>query len=517
MPDFKELFNKYKEKWDGFDKSQKIRLILSLAIVLGSVIVATILVTRPNYEKLVSGSSSSIGEMSAALTDSGIEHKLSDGGTAIMVKARLKDQAQIALSQSGHLDDGIKLEDSLNLINFSTTESDKKKIYKDYYESKIALKLSKMNTIKEAVVNLSIPDKSIFDKDGSDEPTASVMITPLTTLTQSQLSGIASLVAASIEGLKAANVTIVDNTGSILNDVAETSLITGLSTTSMQIQADKKKEVEEQVKMLLADLTDSVKVMSHIVCDFDQEVTSSVTYSSPIEDSDTGMLRSQQISKNTSQSTSNGDIVGTDSNQGAGIIEGMSGNYSSEDSQTIVSEYELNQVNKDSVKALGNIDPIRSSITVNLLYGNKFTESPIGTDDDKETIVKMLNTATGISKDNITVTAFKTAVAEEISNNSAYSILLLLENCAPYIAAVIIIIIVMIFVLRIKASFESDDAYATGLSGIGGNIDYSVGSDDGIKELDNNSEIKKQINSFIDKQPDIAAGMLRNWLYENDK
>ena len=25
------------------------------------------------------------------------------------------------------------------------------------------------------------------------------------------------------------------------------------------------------------------------------------------------------------------------------------------------------------------------------------------------------------------------------------------------------------------------------------------------------------INSFIDKQPDIAAGMLRNWIYENDK
>jgi hypothetical protein len=52
---------------------------------------------------------------------------------------------------------------------------------------------------------------------------------------------------------------------------------------------------------------------------------------------------------------------------------------------------------------------------------------------------------------------------------------------------------------------------------VGGNIDYSVGGDDGIKELDNNSEIKKQINSFIDKQPDIAAGMLRNWIYENDK
>lgn len=517
MPDFKALFNKYKEKWDGFEKSQKIRLILSLVIVLGSVIVATILVTRPNYEELVKGSTSNIGEMSAALTDAGIEHKLSDGGTVIMIKARLKDQAQIALSQSGYLNDGIKLEDSLNLIDFSTTESDKKKIYKEYYESKIALKLTKMESIEDAIVNLSIPDKSIFDKDGSDDPTASVMITPKTTLTEAQLSGIASLVAASIEGLKASNVTIVDNTGTILNDTGDTTSMTGLSTTSMQIQADKAKKIEDQVKILLSDLTDSVKVMSNIVCDFDQEITSSVTYSSPIEDSDTGMLRNQQTSVSSSESTSNGDVVGTDSNQGAGIVTGLSGNYSKENAQTIVSEYELNQVNKDSVKALGNIDPVRSSITVSLLYGNKITESPIATDESKATIVKMINTATGINAENITVTSFKVMAVEENTGNVAYTVLLVLENFAPYIAAVIIILIVMIFVLRIKASFEADAEAEAVLSGVGGHIDLTADGDDGIKELDNNSELKKQINSFIDKQPDIAAGMLRNWLYDNDK
>jgi flagellar M-ring protein FliF len=228
------------------------------------------------------------------------------------------------------------------------------------------------------------------------------------------------------------------------------------------------------------------------------------------------MLRSQQLSTSSSQSSNGGDIAGTDSNQGAGIISGVSGNNSSEQSQSIISEYELNQVNKDIVKALGNLDPNRSSITVSLLYGNKFTESPISTDEAKETIIKMVNTATGINQDNITITAFKMAAAEEVSGASAASILLLLENCAPYIAAVIIIIIVMIFVMRIKASFSVDADYAGGVA-VGGNIDYSVGGEEGIKELDNNSEIKKQINSFIDKQPDIAAGMLRNWIYENDK
>lgn len=519
MPDFKqmfnkEVFNKYKEKWDGFDKFQKIRIILSVVIVLGSVIVATFLVTRPNYQSLVSGNASDIGEMSASLTDAAIGHKLANGGTSILVKAKDKDSAQIVLSQSGYLGDSVKLEDSLNLMTFSTTESDKKKIYKEYYETKISAKLVKMDSIIEAIVNLSIPEKSIFSTEDADAPTASVMVTPEKPLTQPQLKGIASLVASSVEGLKVENVTIVDNTGTVLNEKTETNIMNGLSTTNMEIQANKKKEVETQVKMLLSDLSDSVKVMAQVVCDFDQEVTSSVTYSSPIEDSDTGMLRSQQINKINSQTTTNGTIVGADSNQGAGALNGT-GTTSSENSQSINSEYELNQVNKDIVKALGNIDPERSSITVNLLYGNKFAESPISTDEARETVVKMVANATGINQNRITVTSFKMAVSEDSNGISGYSILLLIENSAPYIAAVIIIGIVMIFILRIKASFEDKELEEAAL--LGANIDIAVGEDDSIKELDNTSELKQQINAFIDKQPDVAAGMLRNWIYENDK
>jgi flagellar M-ring protein FliF len=254
--------------------------------------------------------------------------------------------------------------------------------------------------------------------------------------------------------------------------------------------------------------------MAQVVCDFDQEVTSSVTYSSPIEDSDTGMLRSQQISKINSQTTTNGTIVGADSNQGAGALNGT-GTASSENSQSINSEYELNQVNKDIVKALGNIDPERSSITVNLLYGNKFAESPISTDEARDTVIKMVASATGINQNRITVTSFKLAVSEDAGGISGYSILVLLENSAPYIAAVIIIGIVMIFILRIKASFEDKELEDAAL--VGGNIDLVAGDEDGIQELDNTSELKQQINSFIDKQPDVAAGMLRNWIYENDK
>ena len=53
MPDFMRLFNKYKEKWNGFDKSQKLRLILSAVIVLGSVASAYLFVKSEVFRNTV--------------------------------------------------------------------------------------------------------------------------------------------------------------------------------------------------------------------------------------------------------------------------------------------------------------------------------------------------------------------------------------------------------------------------------------------------------------------------------
>jgi len=513
-----KFINTYKEKWNALDKSQKIRIIVSVVIVLGSVLVAAFLVTRPNYERIVTGSSEQIGEMSSVLTESAIGHKIGDNNTSILVKAKDKDSAQIALAQSGHLGESTKFEDSLNLITFSRTESDKQKIYKEYYESKIATKLKKMDTIAEATVNLSIPEKSVFIGDNQDdEPSASVMITPKVALNKDQLQGIAKLVASSVERLDESNVSIVDNTGAVLNNFEANEILTGLNSTSLQLQANKKAEVESQITQLLGDLSDNVKVVANIVCDFDQETTSSVTYESPVEGSDSGIIISQEISKENLQNAGTATLTGTDANQGLGATLTSTGEGSSYKSDKSITNYEVNQTSKEQIKGLGNIDPQRSSITVNFLYGKKVTVSPVETEEQIDTVVKMVSSATGINVERVTVSAFKTLSAEEESNGITFTtVLIILESFAPYLTAIIIILVAVVFVSRLlKANKENEELLA--YEGLGANVDYTVGEDDSIKELDNNSEVKQQIGAFIDKQPDIAAGMLRNWLYENDK
>jgi len=508
----------YKLKWDSMDKNQRLRIILSVMVILASAVVAIVFVSNPNYTNLITATVSEVGQMSKTLTDAGIEHKVSDGNTTIVVKEKDLDAAQITLSQSGLITDGVKFEDSLEQITFSTTQSDKDKIYKEYYESKLEEKLVKMECIKTAVVTFTIPEKSVFlTATEEDEPAASVMVTPVSSLSEGQVDGIVKMVTASVERLKEKNVTILDNKGNVLNGNDDFQA-TGVSSKQLEFQAQKKAEIEKQVKQLLSALTDEVAVMANIICDFDQETVASIKYETPIEDSDSGLLLSQHTLKENLQNMDYGSVPGTDSNQGAGATitsTGTGGTYNKTD---ITSNYQLNEESRETIKALGNIDPEKSSITVSFYYGKDITEAP--DEDSMENITKMVSTATGINPDRVTIASFKITpkVEEEVKIPIDWAGLI--ERYAPYLTAIIIILIMVVFILRLKDSNTLVEEYEDlAAAEPGALFNATVGEDDEdtIKELDNNSEVKQQINKFIEKQPDIAAGMLRNWIYENEK
>ncbi len=273
----------------------------------------------------------------------------------------------------------------------------------------------KMDNIKYAVVTFTVPEKSVFlTTSEEDQPTATVMVTPLSTLNANQVQGIVKLVASSVERLSEKNVTVIDNNGNILSE-DDSFEMSGISTKQLEVQAQKKKEIERQVGQLLANVTDSVIVMANVICDFDQETTTSVRYSTPIEDSDTGLLRSNSTIKENLQNMDYGSVPGTESNQGTGAEITSTGTGGTYNKSEVTSNYELNQENREVIKGLGNIDASRSSITVNLLYGNEFTEAP--TEENIESITKMVNTATGINLDRITVASFKVAPKSVLLKN----------------------------------------------------------------------------------------------------
>ena len=61
MPEeIQKKISEYKLKWDGMEKNQKLRIILSVLVIVASAVVAVVFVSNPNYTNLISASSTEI-------------------------------------------------------------------------------------------------------------------------------------------------------------------------------------------------------------------------------------------------------------------------------------------------------------------------------------------------------------------------------------------------------------------------------------------------------------------------
>lgn len=514
MPEaLKRLQQQAMEIWKAMDASQKTRMLLIAGLVIACVSLGIFMITRPSYENLFSGrlDAKEIGEISKVLDDNKIEHKIIDGGTGIQVKNKDIDQAQLVLAQVGYPKGGMTFKDALGSIKLSTTESDKKKIFKEYTEQKIARGLGAIDNITNAVVNLSIPEKDVYLGDSkSHEPTASVLVESSEPISKKQIRGIENFVAGSVEGLNRKNVVIIDkSTGDMLNNNQEDDLAAA-TTQQYEFQTAVKKEIETKVENLLGGMYDGVRVAANVVCDFNTETTKEVKYT-PVVGEDSGILRSTETHKEEVQNGGSGGVPGTDSNTGSTAAPSYptdSSSGSSYKKTDSITNYEINQQNIESTKAIGQMDKEKSSITVSLLYGTKKTAAP--TQADIDTYTKMISNATGIATGNITLASFKLPAAQ--AEKPKFDWMGLLTKALPVIILAVLIIFLGIGVM--KQSSMSGPGLALGGS-IPRKISTSMLAEEELLpeiELEEKSEVKKQIDKFVKHKPEAVAQLLRNWL-----
>jgi len=514
MPEaLKRLQQQAMEIWRAMDASQKTRMLFIAGLVIACVSLGIFMITRPSYENLFSGrlDEKEIGEISKELKDNKIEHKLIDGGTGIQVKNKDIDQAKLVLAQVGYPKGGMTFTDALGSIKLSTTESDKKKIFKEYTEQKIARGLGEIDNITSAVVNLSIPEKDVYLGDAKQqEPTASVLIEASEPLSKKQLRGIENFVAGSVEGLDRKNVMIVDkSTGSMLSENQEDDLAAA-TTQQYEFQTALKKEIENKVDALMGGMYDGVRVAANVVCDFNTETTKEVKYA-PVVGEDSGILRSTETHKEEVQNGASGGVPGTDSNTGStttpsyttGSSSGSS--YKKTDS---ITNFEVNQKNVESTKAVGQMDKEKSSITVSLIYGTKKTAAP--TQADIDTYTKMISNATGIATGNITLASFKLPAAQ--AEKPKFDWMQMLAKAAPILILAVLIVLLGIGVMKQNSVSEP------GLA-LGGGLSRTISAPMMVEEeqlpeieIEEKSEVKKQIDKFVKHRPEAVAQLLRNWL-----
>jgi flagellar M-ring protein FliF len=267
------------EIFRSLEARAQIALAASAIAVVATLVFLFNYAQRPSYVTLASGvEATESGQIAKSLEGAGITYSLEDGGSTIAVEKGAEARARVALAQDGlpsggHV--GFELFDKKSSLG--TTDFEQKVEYQRALEGEIARTIEAVDGVQGVEVQLVLPQDSVFLDDGTPA-SAAVLLKGGDTLGRDAVAGIARLVASSVESLDAKNVTITDDTGSLLwpSDGA------GGDGATAKLEAEQRygTQLSAQIDSMLAATLGTGKGMArvHATLNLDRTTIDKVTY-----------------------------------------------------------------------------------------------------------------------------------------------------------------------------------------------------------------------------------------------
>lgn len=181
---------------------------------------------RPLYGSLSGMDSKQIMETLAAAD---IAYTVEPNSGTLLVKADDVARARMKLAAAGVApsDSNIGFEILDKDQGLGTSQFMEATRYRRGLEGELARTISSLNNVKAARVHLAIPKSSVFVRD-ERKPSASVLVELFAgrSLEPGQVLAIVNLVATSVPELSKSQITVVDQKGNLLSDMAENSALT---------------------------------------------------------------------------------------------------------------------------------------------------------------------------------------------------------------------------------------------------------------------------------------------------
>ncbi len=522
-----------KEKWQGFDKGLKTRIIV---IAIGLIIIMGMMIywaTRPNWVVLKSKSDeATIGQMQQIFNDAGIKNRIGDRATSIEVLEKDLNKAKIIIAESDIINqkDFKWDEDITAKIDIGMTENDKNKIYQNGHQKEIEKLIKEFNNVINANVKLAIPENGSVFENNKNKVKAAITLETTAGFTRENAVTIAKLVETSVPGLEAENITISDQSGKLLYSGNED----GFSmSTKEEIEKNKYNEIENKIENTLKPLFDEVKIISNIKFDWDKKTETSTTYTPPVDESTVGVPKTSTEQNESVVNGTPGEEPGVEPNDqnppNYAINNAQTGTYEKNDKQT---EYLYNTKEEIKEANIGTVIPEKSSISVvvykqkiydeEILRKEKILNKELSWDKFKtenseqkpmeidEQLLRTIKVGTGI--ENVTLVGYEKPIfVDKVAEPVAIKEIIVL-------IILVILIALLAFALIKKSQPDEIEEIEPEIS-IEDLIATNKREDEevaeklaGITEVE--SEYKHKIEDFIDENPEAVAQLLRNWLNE---
>jgi flagellar M-ring protein FliF len=441
-------------------------------------------------------------------------------------------------------------------------------------EGELARTIGAMDPIQNARVHLVLPQRELFSH-ATQLATASIFLKTRNgaVLSREQIASIQHLIAAAVPQLQPGQVSIVDDRGNLLARPSNSTGAGGIGGGASD-QEDMRVQFEQTQARKIEDLLTQTlgwgKVRAQVSADLDFD---RVTTSSEIFDPDSQVVRSTQSVNEAANNSDGGsgnvtvaNNLPTSPQQIAGGTGGGSNNSNKRSEETI--NYEINKTIRNQIREGGQIRRLSVAVVVDGSYkpsedGKTTTYIP-RTEDELNKIKELVRSAVNFDAargDALEVANMQFAQSDMTKDDGIDSNMLggvpradIFHAVETLILAIIGLLVVVLVVrpilrkiLESSATVTSEHALISGGAAYAG---ISAGSGTGVAQLPSpnataiasaeaeaaaaESEIERMIDisrvegrvkasslrkvgEIVDKHPDEAIGILRNWMYQENR
>jgi len=369
---------------------QKVLMVVVTAAVIVALVALISLVNKPAQGTLFSNlNEQDASKIVTKLKERSIPYTLEDGGKTILVPKNQVYDLRLSLAGEGLPQSSVIGYEIFDRTNLGVSDFVQKVNYRRALEGEIARTILQIEEVEGARVHLVIPEKALFKED--EKPATASVVLKLRSgrpLRHESIQGIQHLVAASVEGMEATNVNILDSRGALLSEATKPNSIAALTSTQYELQ----QKVESYIAQKAQSLLDGVVGQGNAIVQVNAE------------------LDFRQVERTLEKYDPESVVRGEPTSEERTVVSDSTPPSTRTSS---VTNYEIGKSVEHIVENMGNIRRLSVAALVNGVpktvdrNGQKVTEIVPRPTDEMEKLTGLIRTAVGFNadrRDEVTVT-----------------------------------------------------------------------------------------------------------------
>lgn len=376
-PTLADMVASLRRQWSGLQPGQRRTLVAAGAVAAVGLLTWAALAARP---PAMAPLFTNLSPQDGAAIVSQLQHdhtpyRLADNGQTILVPRTQVDALRLQLAGQGLPSQGDVGLGAVLSLPFGATDFTRQVAYQQALQNELAATIQAVQGVRAARVQIVLPQSADFGGGGTPASAAVLVdLQPGVSLSPGQVAGITHLVASSVQGLDPSNVTVLDQSGQVLNGLAAGGQgAAGLGGVAAQASDDLQVEqqFDDQLQQRLQRLLDQVFGPGNVVAQMQSQLSF-----------DTGMVQRQLFSPRGSpavlasvqrlQQTVSGQgpggaggVPGTTSNSFPPTYRSAASGAGTSSSRQVTENFDVSQENDTTTVAPGALSRLSVAVVVN--------------------------------------------------------------------------------------------------------------------------------------------------------